>query len=64
MRETRRIQDTLAEALGGEDAFERAGLVIATLWGVGLYHFVLGTPGDPGRTASLLDELTAGTRAS
>lgn len=41
VRVTRRLQATLAELLGGEDAMERAALVLAALWGLGLHDFVV-----------------------
>ena len=31
----------LAEALGGDHARERARLVLAAVWGLGLYHFLM-----------------------
>jgi AcrR family transcriptional regulator len=57
VRETLRMQAVLAEALGGEDAFERAGLVMAALWGLGLYAFVMAAPGNPEQVRMLLAEL-------
>jgi hypothetical protein len=45
VRETARIQSMLAELLGGggggDDAKERAALALASLWGLGLYDFVV-----------------------
>lgn len=38
---THRMQTAVAEMLGGEDAARRARLVLATLWGIGLYDFVM-----------------------
>lgn len=57
VRLTLRLQSTLAERLGGEHAMERAGHVLASLWGLGLYDFMV----RPGRgstfTASFLAAL-------
>jgi AcrR family transcriptional regulator len=44
LRETRRVQSAVAEVLGGEGAMERAALVLASLWGLGLYDFVFQLP--------------------
>ncbi|HEX6536840.1 MAG TPA: TetR family transcriptional regulator [Gemmatimonadaceae bacterium] len=64
VRATRRLQSTLAERLGGDDAMERAQLVLATLWGVGLYRFaVRPRHGSPLTSAFLADVAEAGTRA-
>lgn len=40
VRATRQLEGALAEALGGEDAADRARLVLAAIWGFGLYQFV------------------------
>lgn len=40
MRETVRLEKALADLLGGENATERARLVVAALWGLGLYAFL------------------------
>lgn len=53
---TRRIQEMLARVLGGDDGMERAGLVLASLWGLGLYGFAMGEPAGP--ASSLLDCLS------
>jgi AcrR family transcriptional regulator len=49
---TERMEAALAEALGGEDQQERARAVLATIWGLGLYAFVVRPSGrkDPART--------------
>jgi hypothetical protein len=47
VRITLRLQSMVAAALGGSDAAERAELVMASLWGLGLYEFVL-RPKRPG----------------
>jgi AcrR family transcriptional regulator len=51
LRGIERMEAALAEALGGEDRKERARAVVATLWGLGLYAFVVRPPGrnDPAR---------------
>lgn len=41
VRHTRRLQAALAEVVGGEDAPGRARLVLACLWGLGLYEFAI-----------------------
>jgi len=40
-RATERIEAALAEALGGDEARERARLVLAAIWGLGLYQFLM-----------------------
>lgn len=57
VRQTRRVHELLAGALGGDGAMERAGLLLATMWGLGLYGFSLGEPPADGST---LLELLAG----
>lgn len=49
-RATRRMEAELAGALGGDAAEERARLVLAAVWGLGLYRFLMRpAPGsDPG----------------
>lgn len=47
VRVTLRLQSMLAAELGGDDATERAAIILANLWGLGLYHFVL-RPKRPG----------------
>jgi AcrR family transcriptional regulator len=59
VRVTLRFQAMLAAQLGGDDATERAGIVLANLWGLGLYDFVL-RPKRPGAlTASYIASITA-----
>jgi AcrR family transcriptional regulator len=38
---TRQLEEVLAEALGGAEARERARLVLAAVWGLGLYQFLI-----------------------
>ncbi len=38
---TRRLESELAHALGGAEARQRARLVLAALWGLGLYRFLV-----------------------
>jgi AcrR family transcriptional regulator len=40
-RGTERIEVALTEVLGGDDARERARLVLAAIWGLGLYQFLM-----------------------
>lgn len=63
VRETLRMQAVVAEAIGGERAFERAGLILSGVWGLGLYGFVLGAAGDGPRSSTFLAALgrAAGT---
>lgn len=44
MRETSRLEKALADLLGGKNATERARLVLAALWGMGLYTFLAKEP--------------------
>lgn len=58
-RLTLRLQSALAERLGGgDDAMERAGLVLASLWGLGLYGLVVQPKRRSALASSLLDCLT------
>lgn len=41
VRATRQIEEALADTLGGRGARERARLVVAAVWGLGLYDFVM-----------------------
>jgi AcrR family transcriptional regulator len=50
LRQTERVVATLAAALGGENATERARLVLASLWGLGLYAFLTGAPASTDTT--------------
>jgi AcrR family transcriptional regulator len=62
VRETLRLQSTLAEQLGGKDALERAGLVLGSLWGVGLYEFVVRRERGAAVPSSFLAELIGAAR--
>lgn len=63
VRLTARLQSLLAAGLGGSDAAERAANVIANLWGLGLYDFVL-RPKRPGaRAASYIASMRTGRDA-
>lgn len=44
MRETERLVDALADLLGGENTTERARLILASMWGLGLYAFLAKKP--------------------
>ena len=63
VRFTLRLQSTLAGALGGDDAAERAAMILANLWGLGLHDFVL-RPKRPGElAAAYIASITAPTPA-
>jgi AcrR family transcriptional regulator len=38
---TRRMEASIAQVLGGDNALETARVVLAATWGLGLYHFVM-----------------------
>lgn len=59
VRETRRVQKILAGVLGGDDAMQRAGLVLAAMWGLGFYEFAIGEPAADG--SALLAHLAGGS---
>lgn len=40
VRLTRQMQELLATLIGGDNAQERAALVLASMWGIGLFDFV------------------------
>jgi hypothetical protein len=44
MRETARLEEALGDLLGGKNTTERARLVLAALWGLGLYAFLAKEP--------------------
>jgi AcrR family transcriptional regulator len=47
---TRRMEATVADALGGDQAAERARVVLAAVWGLALYRFVMrASTADPTR---------------
>lgn len=41
VRLTRQMQQSLVTLIGGDDAQERAALVLASMWGIGLFDFVM-----------------------
>ena len=55
---THRLEAAIADALGGDDAKERARLVLAALWGLGLYQFVMRPPTKSNPTGPYLSWLT------
>lgn len=62
VRETLRVQAILAGVLGGDDAMERAALLLAAMWGLGFYGFTIGQPaGDASALLSFLADGTGGT---
>ena len=56
-RATERIEAALAEALGGDDASERARLVLAAIWGLGLYQFLMRPASNASPTRAYLSWL-------
>jgi AcrR family transcriptional regulator len=58
-RATDRIETALTEALGGDASRERARLVLAAIWGLGLYHFLMRPQSNANPTAAYLSWLTA-----
>ena len=60
VRATLRLQSMLADALGGDDADERAGIVLASLWGLGLYDFLMRPKQPPAHIASYITSITGG----
>jgi AcrR family transcriptional regulator len=61
---TKKLQSRLAQRLGGSDATERARLVLASLWGMGLYDFLIRPRRKPQLSATLLDCLAPPKRDS
>jgi AcrR family transcriptional regulator len=57
---TRRMEAVLGEVLGGDDAEERARVVLATAWGVGLYGFLMRPASDADPVPGYLSWLTRG----
>jgi AcrR family transcriptional regulator len=53
-RGTERMVASLAGVLGGEDAEEQARVVLATMWGLGLYRFAVRPPADSDPTRASL----------
>lgn len=64
VRVTKQLQATLAARLGGEDPSERARLVLASLWGLGLYDFLVRPRRRSPLPGSLLDCLGAPSRGA
>jgi len=64
VRVTKQLEATLAARIGGEDATERARLIVASIWGLGLYDFVVRPKRRAPITDSLLAWLVGGTRRS
>ena len=66
-RATERIETALAESLGGDDAHERARLVLAAIWGLGLYQFLIRPASNASPTRAYLSWLvgaSTGTKSS
>jgi AcrR family transcriptional regulator len=58
---THRFETALAEALGGDDARERARRVLIAFWGLGLYEFALRPPAKSNLRRTYIDWLGAAT---
>ena len=63
VRLARSLQATLADRLGGDDAMERARLVLASLWGIGLHDFVMRPKRGSPLIASFLTAIAGATAA-
>jgi AcrR family transcriptional regulator len=61
-RATERIEAALAEALGGDDARERARLVLAAIWGLGLYQFLMRPASNASATRAYLSWLAEASK--
>jgi AcrR family transcriptional regulator len=59
---TERMETALAEALGVADRSERARAMLATLWGIGLYRFLVSPPAKHDPTRTVLAWLEAALR--
>jgi AcrR family transcriptional regulator len=59
---TRRLEAVLAEALGGAEAKERARLVLAAIWGLGLYQFLIRPTPEAKLTGRYLSWVTKASR--
>jgi AcrR family transcriptional regulator len=62
-RATERIEAALAEALGGDDARQRARLVLAAIWGLGLYQFFMRPASNASPTRAYLSWLVGASTA-
>jgi AcrR family transcriptional regulator len=58
-RATERIETALAESLGGDASRERARLVLAAIWGLGLYQFLMRPASNASPTRAYLSWLIA-----
>lgn len=63
VRLTRSMQGMLAARLGGDGAMERARLVLASLWGIGLHDFVMRPKRAAPLTAAFLAAVAGTTPA-
>jgi AcrR family transcriptional regulator len=59
VRVTKQLQSAFAVWLGGEDASERAHVVLASLWGLGLYDFLIRPTRRSPLAATLLARIAA-----
>jgi DNA-binding transcriptional regulator YbjK len=64
VRWTLSLQETLATALGGQGATERSRIILAALWGFGLYEFAMRPSNKLDLTDSFLACLAGGTRTA
>jgi AcrR family transcriptional regulator len=62
-RATDRIEAALAETLGGGNARERARLVLAAIWGLGLYQFLMRPASNASPTRAYLSWLVGASLA-
>jgi AcrR family transcriptional regulator len=61
---THRLEAVLAEALGGAEARARARLILAAVWGLGLYQFLMRPPPDSNLTGPYLSWVAEASRAT
>ncbi len=64
VRWTLSLQETLATALGGQGAMERSRLILAAMWGFGLYEFAMRPSNKLDLTDSSLACLAGRTRTA
>jgi Tetracyclin repressor-like, C-terminal domain len=61
---THRLEAVLAEALGGAEARERARLMLAAVWGLGLYQFLMRPPPQSNLIGPYLSWVADASRAT
>lgn len=62
-RGTQQLVAALATTLGGDDGSDRARLILAATWGLGLYHFLMRPPAEEDPTRSYLAWLADAARS-